>query len=133
MQLCKRFLITLLISFSIAAAASAQTFYIDCADDRAFTIVMKVVQYLKYDVTGKPDQFDFSIRCVLESGKDYDKPSKGYMVIYSQSGVEVARTKAIKRKSCAANGFNVSADIFQVLAEIHLPDILSKLTTKKSE
>jgi hypothetical protein len=53
------------------------------------------------------------------------------MVLYNSEGKEIARTKTIKRKACAANGFNAAADIFQVLAESYLSEVLRKIFPTK--
>jgi hypothetical protein len=132
MNLCKLFLLSY-GCLLFASKSLAQTFYVNCADDRAYSIVCLVLQKMEFEITTRTVGFDFAVDCIISENKsdNYNKPFSGYMVLYNSEGKEIARTKTIKRKACAANGFNAAADIFQVLAESYLSEVLRKIFPTK--
>lgn len=117
-----------LLFFTCRQQLYSQTFVVNCADDRSRHIVYHILDKLRTRIANNSEDADYIIECRITHPEKFDAKHTGYMVIYDRMGTEVSRTKDIKRNACAANGFNASAEIFQVLAEDHMPPLIKKIT-----
>ena len=116
-----------LLLFSCRGHLYCQNFIVNCADDRSRHIVIDILSKLHARLSTDTTDVDYIIECRITSPEKFNAKHKGYIVIYDKAHTEISRTKEIKRVACATNGFNAAADIFQVLAEDHMPPLIEKI------
>lgn len=126
-----KILATGLLFFTCSLTARSQTFMVICTDDRSRYIVQDILIKLNVELTDEADNTDYIVECQIISPKDFKAKHKGRIIIYDREHTENSRTEEVKRNAAAGNGFNASADIFQVLAEDHMPQLIEKIKEKR--
>lgn len=123
-------LATCLLFFIFMQKAYCQTFSVKCNDDRSRYMVQDILKKLNTKLARDIAEADYIVECKITVPQDFKAKYKGCIIIYDRNGTEISRTVEIKRNACAVNGFNAAADIFQVLAEEHMPELINKITNR---
>jgi len=120
-------LLTIILFLSTVLPLRAQKFYIHCKDKRSRENLKDKINYKGYNVVDNKTKSDYTIECNIRCTSKINSMYKGFVsIIDTKTGKEILRTKEVRRGAVAVNGFDASANIFGVIGEKYLPDLLDK-------
>jgi len=124
----KKDFIAMLIFLCAASYCSAQTFYVESTDKGYETKIIEKLKYEGYKVSDQKESSDYTIVCLITQTSKLNSMYKGYMKIEdSKTGKEISRSKEVRRGAVAVNGFNAGNNIFQVIADKQLLELINPL------
>ncbi|CAG5072867.1 hypothetical protein DYBT9623_04407 [Dyadobacter sp. CECT 9623] len=112
----------------ISSGAFAQTFYVEPTEKGFEKKIIEKLKYDSYKVTADSSAYDYKIECLIRQTSKFNSMYKGYIRISDKTGKEVARSEEVRKGAVAVNGFNAADNIFGVIAEKQLPQIIKTLS-----
>ncbi len=122
----RTFTLSLILSL-FAFAGYSQTFYVEPTEKGFEKHISEKLKYEGYKLTSESEEADFKIECLIHQTSKFNSMYKGFVKISDKGGKEITRTKEVRKGAVAANGFNAGANIFSVIANKYLIEIVKNL------
>lgn len=119
-----------LIFTIVAINASAQSFFVNCEDEKSKSILELKVKNEGYKIAASPNDSDYILECKVWQTSKFNSMYKGNLSVV-KSGNVIATSSDVRRGAVAVNGFNASANIFEVIARKELPGLLKTASEKQ--
>jgi hypothetical protein len=117
-----------ILNLLILSSAHAQTFFVEKTKKGYESKILEKLKYDGYKVFEQKETSDYTIVCLITQTSKINSMYKGYLKIEdSKSGKEISRSKEVRRGAVAANGFNAANNIFQVIADKQLIQLIEPL------
>ncbi|SEV88410.1 hypothetical protein SAMN05428988_0103 [Chitinophaga sp. YR573] len=127
----KNLLIPLFLFYSFMSYA--QSFFVSGKDTRSNEHVEQKIKFEGYKIAVDSLKSDYTVQLLIDGEYNvvsFKRSYQGYIrIINSNTGLEVGRTKIIKRNPAVFNGYNASYDIFSIISKRYLAQELKKCIT----
>lgn len=124
----KRSILSICFTTLIFSTTWAQTFFVEKTEKGFESKIIEKIKYEGYKLSNQKEMSDFTLVCLISQTSKLNSMYKGYLKIEdSKTGKEISRSKEVRRGAVAVNGFNAGNNIFQVIADKQLLELISPL------